>query len=373
MPPSVHVVLRLGAIGGGAFSLKSLYNDIPSTYRSRTGETAWINTRSHAKKVLGIQGRLQDGDVNVPVTELSRIIYCVMRAPERFVTFAVHVDATIVGEDHQIFHTSCASPSWPPETTEQAMCMLRRVPNGPYRDFLHVVDVVKFFTGKERHASAQLVRDTPGLSWEKTTYTFQGQGSKSTLVAPYSSVIQLLRYLPLPWDLRVLMPAIETLCQFVRGQADQEKELLAVITHLHSEKGIVKKGVVYTVTSDKVQLVKVGLWTGSLKHLCVRYNAQYGGFIKLHAYSTDNVRASEKDAFNALKADGKSQGWELFDKTDLDGTCETVRRSALAYCRGKSRRVYIETAYDDLPVFKIDGNNVDNSEMRGLLTNAPFL
>lgn len=62
------------------------------------------------------------------------------------------------------------------------------------------------------------------------------------------------------------------------------------------------RGSVYLVTSPAVNVVKIGMWRGTIPELSSRYVTYYGQDIRLWAFEADNCVSAERDCHQALSS-----------------------------------------------------------------------
>lgn len=75
------------------------------------------------------------------------------------------------------------------------------------------------------------------------------------------------------------------------------------------------RGYVYAVTSDVLNAVKIGMWTGSSHNLKSRYQTPYGPSLQIWCVVVNDCVAAEVQLHKQFKEFNK--GGELFDKSEL--------------------------------------------------------
>lgn len=75
------------------------------------------------------------------------------------------------------------------------------------------------------------------------------------------------------------------------------------------------RGYVYAVTSDVLNAVKIGMWTGSLQNLRNRYLTPYGPSLQIWCVIVDDCMAAEMQLHKQFES--HNIGGELFDKDEM--------------------------------------------------------
>lgn len=86
-----------------------------------------------------------------------------------------------------------------------------------------------------------------------------------------------------------------------------------------------KNGYIYAVTSDILNAVKIGMWTGSLHNLKSRYLTPYGPSLQICCVAVDDCVQTEAELHKQFKE--FNMGGELFDKDQMGRYREALQKS----------------------------------------------
>jgi hypothetical protein len=95
-------------------------------------------------------------------------------------------------------------------------------------------------------------------------------------------------------------------------------------TTLASEATQTTVGAVYMVTAPAVNLVKIGMWRGTMQALRSRFVTYYGQDLRIWAYATDDCQMAERDCHQILAPFCISN--ELFDPKQIELYIQTIAR-----------------------------------------------
>jgi hypothetical protein len=154
-------------------------------------------------------------------------------------------------------------------------------------------------------------------------YQFPGSGQEPSPVAPK----HLMEHILLETPMRDHTQAVKAVvCGDIIDNPSETESMLQHLRYVHSPTPAVK-GVLYAVTSQDVNFVKVGRWSGTLPSLRSRYRGQYGPDIQLVTFPTCHTWKAEARMLRKLRS--KVTFSELVRKDGWDEIIQVVKYSAV--------------------------------------------
>lgn len=120
---------------------------------------------------------------------------------------------------------------------------------------------------------------------------------------------------------------VQAIIQTVRGPRGSiwvHPDVLPDLQHWcsHRKRKQTSRGYVYAVTSDVLDAVKIGMWSGSLDNLRARYLTPYGPSLSMETAFVEDCVWAEAALHNKFRQ--HSLGGELFQKTFLQAYKDAI-------------------------------------------------
>lgn len=176
-----------------------------------------------------------------------------------------------------------------------------------------VYDLIPLFTGAVNpRMTWRDLTERLGNSIEFSMHQFPGAGQRCTPVVDAQGVVKMVNNLSGPRAAYCRDACADIVVRYLEGDESLVQEIrenrvrmahnsvLASIPHKPVKKK--KDGVVYTVTTPLCEWVKIGMWTGRLERLVVRYRTIYGCMIELTTFPSEDCRGLESQVHSKLKA-----------------------------------------------------------------------
>jgi hypothetical protein len=166
----------------------------------------------------------------------------------------------------------------------------------------------------------------PGVQIEVTYHQFKGQGQRKTPVINARGAVMIMNYLQGPRAARFRTFCADVVVRYLEGDESLVGEIrrnasvhpihtlaqLETLPPVETNLG----GMVYVVTSDLVDVVKIGMWKGGYKRLEERYRCYYGPRLDMETIQSIDCRKLE--TLGHEKLSGMRIVGELYRKGTVD-------------------------------------------------------
>jgi hypothetical protein len=193
---------------------------------------------------------------------------------------------------------------------------------------ISILDLIAAVTGCVNPSDTweDVSKFVPDVQTEVTYHQFKGRGQRKTPVINARGAVMIMNYLQGPRAARFRTFCADVVVRYLEGDESLVGEIRrnASVQPIHTLAQLqtlppVKDnlgGMVYVVTSDLVDVVKIGMWKGGHKRLEERYRCYYGPRLDMKTIKSVDCRKLETLAHEKL-SDMRIAG-ELYRKGTVD-------------------------------------------------------